>query len=117
MRVLCVLVVIAAASPVRAATDTDTGLVIAPGWELARAQCGACHTHAMLTQQRGSEFFWRATIDRMQKHHGLWKIEAIQLEQLVGYLASAYPVANDTDAPGRRPNLTPALRPPPQVGR
>lgn len=105
-------------SPVLAATDADTGLVIAPDWELARAQCGACHSHAVLTQQRGNEHFWDATISRMQTTHGLWTIDAAQRARLVDYLASQYPATSRGDSPGRRPNLPAALRPrPPQTSR
>ena len=68
---LTLVITLAAAAP---ATDSASGLVIAPGWELVQAHCGACHSQALLVQQRGNQVFWTDIIARMQRDHGLWDI-------------------------------------------
>ena len=61
-----------------AATDPDTGLIVAEGWELAAAHCGGCHSYRLVTAQRGDEAFWRSTIRWMQSTQNLWQIPAAQ---------------------------------------
>lgn len=87
--------------------DGNTGLIIAPGWELAAAHCGACHSHALVTAQRGNAEFWRSTIRWMQKTQNLWQIPATQEQALIAYLEANY---NETDW-GRRPALAQSLMP------
>lgn len=88
-------------------TDPDTGLAIAPGWELVRAHCGACHSYRLITAQRGDAGFWRDTIDWMQRTQNLWKLPDDQEQVIVDYLAGAY-AGSDW---GRRPPLSPRLLP------
>ena len=84
--------------------DASTGLPKDPGWELVRAHCGACHSHAVIRQQRGDHAFWRATIERMQDQHGLWAFDTETHRTIVDYLAQAF--AADADELGvRRPPL------------
>ncbi len=90
-----------------AATDPRTGLIVADGWELANAHCGACHSHKLVTTQRGNAAFWRSVIRWMQKTQNLWPIPEEQEAKLIAYLARHY---NETDW-GRRPPLSPALMP------
>ena len=90
------------------AVDPATGLIVAPGWELVAAHCGACHSHALVTAQRGDAEFWRSTIRWMQKTQNLWQIPEPQEQTLIGYLATHY---NETDW-GRRPPLPGSLMPP-----
>lgn len=90
------------------ATDPATGLAIDTGWELASAHCGACHSHRLVTAQRGDAEFWRRTIRWMQKTQNLWQIPEDQEQILIDYLARNY---NETDW-GRRPALAVSLRPP-----
>jgi hypothetical protein len=87
--------------------DQNTGLVIAPGWEMAAAHCGGCHSHALVTAQRGDAEFWRSTIRWMQKTQNLWQIPAAQEQTLIAYLEENY---NETDW-GRRPPLPQSLMP------
>jgi cytochrome c5 len=91
------------------ARDPTTGLIIAPGWELVSAHCGACHSHALVTAQRGDADFWRSTIRWMQKTQNLWQIPEPQEAKLIEYLATHY---NETDW-GRRPPLPRSLLPDP----
>ncbi len=96
----------AAAAP--AGTDPDTGLIIAPGWQLVRAHCGACHSHRLVTAQRGDRDFWLQTIRWMQRTQNLWELPAEQETAILDYLAGAYA---ETEW-GRRPPLSPQLLPP-----
>ncbi len=75
--------------------DASTGLPKDPGWELVRAHCGACHSHAVIRQQRGDHTFWRATIERMQAQHGLWAFDDETHQTIVDYLARAFAVDPD----------------------
>ncbi len=97
----------AAAQAAEPEIDTDTGLVIAPGWEMAAAHCGGCHSHALVTAQRGDAEFWRATIRWMQRTQNLWQIPETQEQTLLAYLEANY---NETDW-GRRPPLPLSLMP------
>ena len=89
------------------ALDPTTGLIMASGWELAAAHCGGCHSHKLVTAQRGDKDFWRDTIRWMQRTQNLWQIPAAQEEALLNYLAEHY---NETDW-GRRPPLSASLLP------
>ncbi len=80
---------------------------MAPGWELVAAHCGACHSHALVTAQRGDAEFWRSVIRWMQKTQNLWSIPEPQESELIEYLAENY---NETDW-GRRPPLSASLLP------
>ncbi|MGD8415510.1 MAG: hypothetical protein PVH91_00490 [Pseudomonadales bacterium] len=90
-----------------APTDPSTGLIVAPGWEIARANCGACHSYRLVTAQRGDASFWENVIRWMQRTQNLWAIPEAQEKTLITYLAANY---NETDW-GRRPPLSPALLP------
>lgn len=102
--VLCLLAVPVVAEE----TDPVTGLIIADGWELVVAHCGACHSHALVTSQRGDAAFWESTIRWMQRTQNLWQIPESQERVLIGYLERHY---NETEW-GRRPPLPISLLPP-----
>ncbi len=87
--------------------DANSGLVIAPGWEMAAAHCGGCHSYALVTAQRGDAEFWRSTIRWMQNTQNLWQIPEAQETALIAYLEANY---NETDW-GRRPPLSQSLMP------
>jgi hypothetical protein len=99
MRVLlrALLAVIALPLPTAMAGDIDpaSGLVKAPGWELVRAHCGGCHSHALVTQQRADRQSWLATIRWMQATQNLWQFEAGDEALILDYLASNYPPRPD----------------------
>jgi len=101
------LSVVPAAYPAEPEVDANTGLVVAPGWEMAAAHCGGCHSHALVTAQRGDADFWRATIRWMQQTQNLWQIPQAQEKTLLAYLEANY---NETDW-GRRPPLPQSLMP------
>ena len=70
--------------------DKETGLVIAEGFEVVKANCTvACHSATLVTQNRGNEKYWKDAIVYMQKNQGLWDLgndEPIILK----YLATHY---------------------------
>ncbi|MEM9533290.1 MAG: hypothetical protein AAGA23_20380 [Pseudomonadota bacterium] len=103
---LSLLCLPAAAEPEQ---DDFTGLQIAPGWELVRAHCGACHSYRLITAQRGDEAFWRKTIRWMQQTQNLWPIPEAQETAIIDYLAKNYA----EESWGRRPPLPASLRPAP----
>ena len=96
-----------AATPARAETDPESGLIKAPGWEAVKAQCGVCHSHKLVTAQRGDAAFWTGLIRWMQATQNLWALPAPLEGEIVSYLATHY---NETDW-GRRPQLPPPLLP------
>ncbi|MCZ6712193.1 MAG: hypothetical protein O7B25_17650 [Gammaproteobacteria bacterium] len=89
--------------------DPMTGLIIAPGWELVRSYCGTCHTHGLVTSQRGDATFWLDTIRWMQRTQNLPQLYAEHERTIVEYLAGNY---HETDW-GRRPRLSARLLPEP----
>jgi hypothetical protein len=91
--------------PAHAETDQRTGLIIAPGWQLVSAHCGACHSHQLVTSQRGDAEFWLNTIRWMQRTQNLWALPADQEPQIIAYLAEHY----SESTWGRRPPLSPSL--------
>lgn len=92
LAVLCWL-----ASPLgfAAEVDGDTGLIKATGWETVRAHCGACHSHALVTQQRADRDSWLGTIRWMQETQNLWQFPADVEAQILDYLAENYPPRPD----------------------
>jgi len=88
-------------SPAQAADiDPASGLIMAPGWENVRAHCGACHSHALVTQQRADRQTWLDTIRWMQATQNLWQFPAEVETQILDYLATNYPPqANRRRAP------------------
>lgn len=82
-------------------------LIDAPGVNLVRGHCSACHSLSLVTSQRGDAEFWLDRIRWMQKKQNLWPIPADQETAIISYLAANYA---ETEW-GRRPNLSPELRP------
>lgn len=103
------------ASPLAAGTgraaetlDPQTGLVVAPGWKAVRANCVACHSAKLVTQNRGSANTWRGLIRWMQETQGLWELAPGVEAEILDYLAEHY--GPRTDA--RRAPLDKRLLPP-----
>ncbi|MCB0555582.1 MAG: hypothetical protein KDD02_18690 [Phaeodactylibacter sp.] len=77
-----------------------TGLAVAEGFEVVRANCTVCHSGHLVAQNRATRDGWQEMIRWMQRTQGLWQLgdkEAVILD----YLAANY-------APqemGRRANL------------
>lgn len=87
--------------------DASTGLIMNPGWEQVRANCGGCHSHALVTSQRADRNTWLDTIRWMQKTQNLWQFEPQVEAQILDYLSENYPpMANRRRAP-----IPPSLMP------
>jgi len=71
--------------------DPATGLKIADDWELVRNNCIACHSLALVTQQRGDATQWLGLIRWMQEKQNLWQFDADTEERIVSYLSENYP--------------------------
>ena len=105
---LCMLVV---ALPLFAnaeeAVDEATGLKVAPGWLQVRAHCGGCHSHALVTQQRGDRKTWLSMIRWMQATQNLWQFTPEVETEILDYLSKNYPPRNNV----RRAPIPPHLMP------
>ncbi len=88
--------------------DDVTGFVMAGDWELVRANCTACHSAKLITQQRGSAQQWLDLIRWMQAKQNLWQFEPAVEERIIAYLTEFYP----PDADRRRAAIPPDLMPP-----
>ena len=70
--------------------DLVSGLKIAPGWELVRNHCTACHSARHFLRQKGSRQTWEDIIRWMQKTQGLWKFDIVTETTILDYLAKNY---------------------------
>jgi len=80
--------------------DKQTGLIVAPGLALVKANCLRCHSPQLISGKRATRDGWVATIRWMQKNQGLWDLGKAEPE-ILNYLAVNYAPANE----GRRPLL------------
>ena len=88
--------------------DSLSGLKMTGDWELVRANCIACHSPKLITQQRGTATQWLNMIRWMQAKQNLWQFDADTEAKIVSYLAENYP-----PEPGRRrAAIPPDLMPP-----
>ena len=71
--------------------DPATGLKMTGDWEIVRANCMACHSGKLITQQRGSAQQWLTMIRWMQKKQNLWQFDPATEEKIITYLADNYP--------------------------
>lgn len=69
--------------------DAATGLIMAPGWEIVKAQCNACHTSLIIPQNPGNREVWRDTIQWMIDTQGLWDLNDTW-EPVLDYLSTYY---------------------------
>ena len=88
--------------------DPATGLRMKGDWQLVRANCVACHSARLITQQSGTEAHWLSLIRWMQKKQNLWQFEPETEKKIIGYLAANYPPQADR----RRASIPPDLMPP-----
>ena len=90
------------------AIDPVTGFKMTGDWEIVRANCTACHSSRLITQQRGSAQQWLTMIRWMQKKQNLWQFDPATEEKIIAYLAENYPPGNAQ----RRAALQPDMMPP-----
>ena len=88
---LIVLPILAVADEI----DATSGLLKNPGWELVRAHCGGCHSHALVTGQRADRQTWLDMIRWMQTSQNLWQFPPDTESQILDYLAENYPPQPD----------------------
>ena len=88
--------------------DEMSGFVKTGDWELVRANCIACHSAKLVTQQRGSAAQWLALIRWMQAKQNLWQFDPEVEKKIVTYLADNYAPQEDR----RRAALPPDQMPP-----
>jgi len=77
-------------------TDPDSGLNIAPGWKLVKANCTICHSSSFILGQRGSRETWLSMIRWMQEKQGLWQFDPTTENTILTYLADQYPPGKAT---------------------
>lgn len=88
--------------------DKLTGLIVAPGFESVRANCMACHSMKLVTQNRMTRDTWLETIRWMQETQGLWPLKD-QEKAILDYLGTHYAPVDS----GRRKALPVHLMPKP----
>ena len=71
--------------------DAFSGFPKTGDWELVRANCIACHSAKLITQQSGTAAQWLAMIRWMQKKQNLWQFDPATEEKIITYLADNYP--------------------------
>lgn len=82
--------------------DVETGLLAGDGLELVKAHCTACHSSALILQNRFNREGWHEKIVWMQETQGLWDLGDNE-SKILDYLAENYA----PEAPqGRRVPLT-----------
>ncbi|MEN7550208.1 hypothetical protein AAG747_19970 [Rapidithrix thailandica] len=69
--------------------DSATGLVIDTGFQMVRANCIACHSANLVTQNRASRDGWKEMIRWMQESQNLWDLGPNE-ELILDYLAKHY---------------------------
>ena len=82
--------------------DKDTGLIVAEGMQIVKANCTACHSAKFITLQKGDRETWLSMIRWMQKTQGLWEFDDKTEDTILTYLETNYPPSTTS----RRPNLS-----------
>jgi hypothetical protein len=97
------------ASPAFAAgsLDDQTGLIIDDGWQLVRVNCGGCHSHKLVTNQKADRQTWLDIIRWMQATQNLWQFDPGTEAGILDYLARNYP----PQPKRRRAPIPPSLMP------
>jgi mono/diheme cytochrome c family protein len=87
--------------------DKDSGLIVASGMDVVKANCTVCHSAKFITLQRGDRATWLSMIRWMQDSQGLWKFDEKTENTILTYLETNYA----PDETARRPNLRKDLLP------
>ncbi|WP_334038764.1 hypothetical protein [Alteromonas macleodii] len=86
--------------------DPQSGLTVAPGYNLVVAHCSACHSPSLITQNAMSRERWLETIRWMQDTQKLWPLGDAE-PAILDYLTLWYGPKKGA----RRPLLEPHLLP------
>jgi hypothetical protein len=84
-------------------TDSASGFIIAPNYELVVAHCTGCHSSKVVMQYNGNRQDWLTKIRWMQATQNLWDLG--ETEPLVLDYLSRYYSANKTEKSNRRKPL------------
>ena len=110
VKLILIIIFFSSCNVFAADKDPNTGLLIAPGWELVRMHCGACHSYKLVTAQRADKEGWWSMIKWMQETQNLWKFDAATENGILNYLSNSYPPqANRRRAPIAK-NLMPTIK-------
>lgn len=82
--------------------DSETGLIIANGFNDVKTNCTVCHSAKFITLQRGDRESWKDMIVWMQETQGLWQFDAKTEKSILDYLSTNYAPDSKID---RRKNL------------
>ena len=87
----CLLALLLCVAPLVLAAERDpaSGLVIDRGFEQVRAQCVACHSLMLVSQNRADREGWLQMIRWMQETQGLWPLGDDE-PVILDYLAKHY---------------------------
>ena len=66
-----------------------TGLRVADGFEVVRANCTGCHSGKLIAQNRATRDGWQEMIRWMQRTQGLWELGGNE-DTILNYLAANY---------------------------
>lgn len=69
--------------------DVETGLIAAEGYEIVKGTCGACHSLALVTQNKATREGWKDIIVWMQETQKLWDLGGSE-EIILDYLEKNY---------------------------
>ena len=105
---LALLLIVVPAPAQEPEIDAFSGFPKTGDWELVRANCIACHSPKLITQQRGSAEQWLSMIRWMQAKQNLWQFDPDVERRIVAWLAENYPPSEDR----RRAPIPPDLMPP-----
>lgn len=89
------------------ALDPVSGLLMTGDWDIVRANCTACHSGKLITQQRGSAAQWLTMIRWMQKKQNLWAFDPETETRIITYLAENYPPSDAQRRAAIPPDLMP----------
>ena len=81
--------------------DSESGLIIAKGFETVKANCTVCHSARFITTQKGDRNTWKSMIVWMQRTQGLWEFTPEVEDEILIYLEQNYPPVENS----RRPNI------------
>ena len=89
-------------------TERITGLIQEDGWQVVQANCTACHTAQIITQNSGSRTVWKSRLVWMQDTQGLGELSSDTENAILDYLVTHY---GPKDA-SRRASIPAHLLPP-----
>ena len=87
---ISLLLVLTGHNSVAEEIDNATGLIMSPGWEMVRDNCGLCHSHRLVISQRADRRTWLDTLRWMQTNQGLRQFEQDTENTILDYLAENY---------------------------